>query len=112
LLENVLEHAEKMAATGYKSNDAKATFQLYHSELMSATNNVVYFKSERTKFVNWTFCDPDYTFSSDKILCDRAETFMTNLINQSNNISKESLRIRNQYFMGLRQQLKKEKLLY
>lgn len=112
LLEEILEDAEKMAATACKKNNPKVAFQLYHSELMSATNNVVYLKSEHTKFVNWTFCDPDYTFSTDKILCDRAETFMTNLINQSNNISKESLRIRNQYFTALREQLKKEKSRY
>jgi len=112
LLEEVLDKAEHMAATACKNSNANITFQLYHSELMSATNNVVYFKSRQTKFVNWTFCDPDYTFSKDRILCDRAEVFMTNLINQSNNISKESLRIRNQYFTSLREKLNKEKQTY
>ncbi|MEM8523414.1 MAG: helix-turn-helix transcriptional regulator [Bacteroidota bacterium] len=112
LLEEILDDAEKMAAAACKNGNNKAAFQLYHSELMSATNNVVYFKSEQTRFVNWTFCDPDYTFSNDKTLCDRAEVFMTNLMNQSNNISKESLRIRNQYFTALRELLNKERRKY
>lgn len=102
-LRDVMNAAKEMAGKGHKiyNGEEKAVFNLYQSELFNATNNVIYVESAQRSFVTWTFCDPDTLSSFDENLCRRASTWLQSLIQQSNNITKQSLRIRNEYFNGL-----------
>ncbi len=102
-LRELMLKAREVAGKGKKiyNGEERANFDLYQSELFNATNNVIYATSQQQSFVSWTFCDPDYLLSYDEELCQRASTWLTNLISQSNNITKHSLRIRNEYFNGL-----------
>ena len=111
ILHSVMEQAKEMAGRGKKLHfrEEKAAFNLYQSELFNATNNVIYITSEQREFVTWTFCDPDYLLSTDEHLCQRASTWLKNLINQANNITMHSLRIRNEYFNDLDQKIKQSR---
>lgn len=103
LLRDLMRESHTMASKGRKiyKGEERAPLELFQSELFNATNNVIYITSEQQSFVSWTFCDPDYLLSYDEQLCQRAATWLKNLISQANNITKHSLRIRNAYFNDL-----------
>lgn len=105
-LRNSLNMAQAMASKGKKSNvKHEASFQLYHNQLLNFTNNVIYIKAEDQALVNWTFCDPDHLLSSDEQLCNRASTWLDQLIEQATNISQHSLKARNTYFKELQEKI-------
>ncbi|MEM8524354.1 MAG: hypothetical protein AAGG68_06910 [Bacteroidota bacterium] len=107
-LNTVIDRASSMADKGQKfdiNQQSSAAFHLYHVELLNSTN-VTYVTSKQHSFVSWTFCDPDYLVSCDKILCDRAADWLGALIKQSSYISRDSFKARNQYFNSLKQRIK------
>jgi transcriptional regulator with XRE-family HTH domain len=83
------------------SKDGQADFHLYQIELFNSTNNVLYFESDQTRLVNWTFCDPDHLTSADPVLCDRAWMWLQQLMQQANPVSTHAFRLRSSYFEQL-----------
>ena len=115
LIYEMLGTFEKMVKTGKKNFNLKKKgidFQLFHSELVSANNNILYFKSKQAAFVNWSFCNPDYTFSRNEALCNRTQVFVDNIINQSQKISNQPLDLRRSYFSRFYNILDEERDFY
>ncbi|MEM1325990.1 MAG: hypothetical protein AAGI23_08560 [Bacteroidota bacterium] len=95
-----IQKAKDWATVGNKSEQAE--FHLYHVELFNSTNNVIYFESELSRMVSWTFCDPDYIASTDDVLCDRALQWLNQLMEQANPVSNRAFRLRSSYFEQLK----------
>lgn len=94
-----LEKAKNWAIGSTKKGNT--TFDLYHTEFSSSTNNVIFFESKLLSIVISTLCDPDYISSRSRLISERTKSWLNRLINQANVVTSEAFKWRNLYFQRL-----------
>jgi hypothetical protein len=105
-MDGLVNHLRKMAETGKKFSTkgnpeiSKATFDLYHNEMVY-TNNTIIMSAPLGKMVFSTFDSPNFLSTTENRICDHAEKWFEKVKNKSIPISLEAEKSRNSFFNRL-----------